>query len=89
MNISREEQLKLLSNMKDEEIDFSDIPETDAEFWADAKIDYPNQQVKVILNIDQAILDFFKQQTKGEEYQVLINNVLKQYTLKAQRKINS
>lgn len=27
--------------MKDEDIDFSDISETDAEFWADAKIDYP------------------------------------------------
>ncbi|MGI0481024.1 hypothetical protein ACN4EE_09550 [Geminocystis sp. CENA526] len=44
MNISRKEQIKLLSNMKDEDIDFSDIPETDAEFWADAKIDYPNKK---------------------------------------------
>lgn len=50
MNISREEQLKLLSKMKDEDIDFSDIPETDAEFWADAKIDYPNQNGIVLIN---------------------------------------
>ncbi|WP_308255635.1 hypothetical protein [Geminocystis sp. GBBB08] len=40
MNISREEQLKLLSNIKDEDIDFSEIPETDAEFLTDAKVEF-------------------------------------------------
>lgn len=65
MNISREGQLKLLSKMKDEDIDFSDIPETDPEFWANAKIDYP-----VIHNI----ADEINLNIKIDKNEVLRNN---------------
>ncbi len=86
MNISREAQIKMLANLQDEDIDYSDIPETDAQFWADAKIEYPPKKVQVTLSIDEAVLNFFKQETKGEEYQALINGVLADYAFKIQEK---
>ena len=38
MTMSREEQLKRLGQMKDSDIDYSDLPATDAEFWQEATV---------------------------------------------------
>lgn len=49
MKLSKEslERLEKLTNMKDEDIDLSDIPETDKEFWKDAKLIHPqNHETK-------------------------------------------
>lgn len=62
---------------KDREIDFSDIPETDAGFWADAEIRMPANKKGVYLRIDPEVLDWFKKQGKG--YQTRINAVLRRY----------
>ncbi|MFM7909260.1 MAG: hypothetical protein ACKPA9_30180, partial [Microcystis sp.] len=35
----REEQLKILGQMKDSDIDYSDIAATDAEFWQEATVE--------------------------------------------------
>jgi len=39
MSMSREEQLKILGQMKDSDIDYSDVPATDAEFWQEATVE--------------------------------------------------
>jgi uncharacterized protein (DUF4415 family) len=85
MNISKEEQIKMLANLKDEDIDYSDIPQTSEEFWKDAVIDFPTKKVQVTLNLDETVIEFFKQETRGEEYQTKINDVLANYMAKVKQ----
>ncbi len=78
MAISREEQLRILGRMKDSDIDYTDAPPTNADFWQDATINIPPVKVPVTLRIDPNILAWYKQQfPRG--YQTLINNVLQKY----------
>ena len=46
--------------IRDEDIDYSDIPELDAEFWAKAKIEAPSQKSFVTMRVDKDIVAFFK-----------------------------
>ncbi len=63
--------------MQDNEIDFSDIPETAESFWADANVVLPKEKTAISIRLDNDILDFFKKQGKG--YQTKINAVLRSY----------
>ena len=47
MAISREEQLKILGLMQDSEIDYTDIPATNAEFWQESTLNVPPAKVSV------------------------------------------
>jgi len=76
MSISRKRLIDL-SKIKDSEIDYSDIPELDDEFWKNAKLMPPLIKKPVSLRIDHDVLEWFKKQGKG--YQTLINSVLKSY----------
>ncbi len=38
------EQIERLKNLKDEDIDTSDIPELGEEFWKNAKVVFPGQK---------------------------------------------
>ena len=78
MTISREEQLKILGLMKDSEIDYTDAPATDEEFWQDATVNIPPVKVPVTLRIEPDLLDWYKQQVP-RGYQTLINHVLRKY----------
>ena len=69
--------IKRLENMKDSEIDYSDIPETDEAFWADAEVVMPKNKVHVSIRLDSDIVDWFKKRGRG--YQSRINAVLKSY----------
>ncbi len=60
-----------------EKIDFSDIPETNLDFWADAKVKMPVGKTAISIRVDDDILKFFKKQGKG--YQAKINAVLRSY----------
>jgi len=78
MAISREEQLKILGRMKDSDIDYTDAPATNADFWEDATVNIPPVKVPVTLRLDPNVLAWYKQQVlRG--YQTLINNVLQKY----------
>lgn len=79
MSMSREEQLKILGQMKDSDIDYSDIPATDAEFWQEATVNSP-LKVPVTLQLDPSVVAWYKQQSP-QKYQTLINAVLKKYML--------
>ncbi len=80
MAISREEQLKILGLMQDSEIDYTDAPATNAEFWQDSTLNIPPVKVPVTLRIDPAVLAWYKQQVP-RGYQTLINTVLTKYMI--------
>ena len=69
--------VKRLRNMKDEEIDYSDIPELDEAFFEKAVIVLPQPKASVSIRLDQEVLDWFKSQGKG--YQTRINALLRAY----------
>ncbi len=62
--------------MRDEEIDFSDIPKQGADFFANAIL-WPGPKQQITLRIDPDVLNFFKKQGRG--YQSTINAVLRKY----------
>jgi uncharacterized protein (DUF4415 family) len=63
--------------MKDEDIDLSDIPEMNDEFFRNAALMMPEPKASVTLRVDREVLDWFKSRGKG--YQTRMNAVLKAY----------
>jgi uncharacterized protein (DUF4415 family) len=77
MTIS-DKRKKAIEAIKDKDIDYSDIPETDADFWANAELIEPDRTQHVTLRIKQSVLDHFKADGK-KGYQTRINAVLESY----------
>ena len=72
-----EEQLEALATMKDEDIDFSDIPEIrDFAGFERGKFFRPIKK-PVTLRLDADVLEWFKR--KHPKYQSAINTALRQY----------
>ncbi len=73
--------IKKLEEMKDEDIDFSDIPPLTPEMFANAVVRKNLKPVKpkkqITLRIDNDVIEFFKSQGKG--YQTRINQLLRAY----------
>ena len=65
-----------LDAMKDEDIDLSDIPELDDEFFENAELRLPEKK-SVTIRLDADVLEWFKKQGKG--YQTRINKLLRAY----------
>jgi uncharacterized protein (DUF4415 family) len=68
------ERLKALG---DDEIDFSDIPPLEKDFFANAELRLPEAKQTVTIRLDADVLDWFKSQGKG--YQTRMNAVLRMY----------
>lgn len=51
---------KELAEVKDEDIDTSDIPELDESFWANAKLSPPRTKPNVSLRVPPEVVEFFK-----------------------------
>jgi uncharacterized protein (DUF4415 family) len=66
-----------LATQPDAQIDTSDIPELDKEFFRHAKLRMPKGKQMVSLRLDSDILDWFRRQGRG--YQTKINAVLRAY----------
>ena len=66
-----------VTKMKDEAIDYSDIPPLRDDFFKEAQIRWPEKKKQVTLRIDPDVIDFFK--THGKGYQSMINAVLRKY----------
>ena len=68
-----------LADLDDKEIDFSDLPETDAAFWAKAKVVIPEDRnvTQVTAKFDRDVVDWFRKQGRG--YQARMNAVLRSY----------
>jgi uncharacterized protein (DUF4415 family) len=76
LSISKE-RLAQLKAMKDEDIDYSDIPELDDAFWQNAEVRLPETKTGVYIRLDGDVLDWLKSQGKG--YQTRINAILRAY----------
>jgi uncharacterized protein (DUF4415 family) len=76
MSISKK-RLAEIKKIKDEKIDYSDIPETDEKFWAKAEMKMPETKKGVYLRVDPEVLTWFQKAGKG--YQTRINAVLRSY----------
>ena len=68
--------------MTDEELDYSDNPPLDEDFFSEA-ITWRGNKQQITLRLDQDVLDFYRKQGKG--YQTMINSVLRKY-MEAQKK---
>lgn len=72
-------EIEALQALKDEEIDYSDIPETDEAFWKGAKLVAPAKK-QVSMRLDTDVIDWLKSvQPKG--YQTLANAILRKEML--------
>jgi len=69
--------LEKLKKLPDKDIDYSDIAETDNNFWADADIVMPKKKQPISLRVDTDVVDWFKKQ--GKQYQSRMNAVLRSY----------
>ena len=69
--------LKKLDAMKDEDIDYSGIPELTEDFFRLAKILRPSEKRVVTMRLDEEVLDWFKAQ--GDGYQSHINAILRSF----------
>ena len=69
--------LKRVDKMTDADIDYSDIPPLDEQFFKKTVITLPQKKDSITLRIDHDVLEYFKHQGKG--YQTLINAILKVY----------
>ena len=68
---------KRVDAIKDDSIDYSDIPELDDAFFKNAKLELPHKKDSVTLRLDHEIIEWFKKRGKG--YQTKINAVLRAY----------
>jgi uncharacterized protein (DUF4415 family) len=66
-----------LSTMDEKEIDLSDNPELDTNFFAHATLRMPEPKKAVSLRLDPDVLEWYK--TKGPGYQTRINAILRIY----------
>src|SRR3989339_1320844 len=66
-----------LRSMKDDEIDFSDIPKIDPAVFKKMVIRMPQRKELVSIRIDPDVLGWFRKQ--GHRYQTRINAVLRSY----------
>lgn len=66
---------KKIDAMKDKDIDLSDIPELDDDFFKNATLVLPKPKAVVTLRVDADVLEWFRAQGKG--YQTLMNAILK------------
>lgn len=74
---------KTLENMKDEDIDLSEIPEVTAEQMARATLriggkPVSRRKVRVNIYLDAEVVAYFKAQAGGRGYQTLVNEALKE-----------
>ena len=74
MSISKE-RLREIEAIKDEDIDYSDIPEADQDFWRRAELQMPRPKRGVYIRLDVDVLDWLKSNGKG--YQTRMNAMLR------------
>ncbi len=74
MSISKK-RLREIEAIKDEDIDYSDIPEADEDFWRRAELQMPQPKKAVYVRLDADVLEWLK--SKGKGYQTRMNAMLR------------
>ena len=72
-----------IAAVKDQDVDFSEIPELDDDFWRNAELVEPDRTEQITLRVKRSVLAYFRASGKG--YQSRMNRVLESY-VRAQRK---
>lgn len=72
-----EQRRKEIASIRDEDIDFSDIPELDEEWFKKAVLVQPDNKTQLTLRLDPDIVLWFRAQGRG--YQTRMNAVLRAY----------
>jgi len=82
------EQLAALASLPDDQIDFSDIPETTEEQWKFAQRPGLYKPIKqpVTMRLDADVVAWFKEHAGGQPYQTEINRVLRQHVFEATKR---
>ena len=79
-DMSLEERERQLLEMSDEDIDYSDIPSLDDDFFKNAKLVEKKPRTEAIsIRIDTEVLNWFRSHANKKGYQTLINDVLRTY----------
>ncbi len=73
-----------IAAIQDKDIDLSDIPELDDDFWQEAEVKFPDLTEQVTLRVKGSVLAHFKASGKG--YQTRINQVLEGYVQESKRR---
>ena len=68
---------KRVESMMDEEIDTSDIPPLDDDFFFHAELRLPEPKQPITIRLDADVIEWFKAQGKG--YQTRMNAILRRY----------
>lgn len=84
MGISKK-RIKEIKSIRDDDIDYTDIPELDEKFFANAEVNLPKAKKVISLRVDNDVLQWFK--SCGAGYQTRMNAVLKTF-MQAQKKKN-
>jgi uncharacterized protein (DUF4415 family) len=66
-----------VDSLSDRDIDYSDTPELDKDFFKSATLVLPEPKTTVTIRLDQRVLEWFK--AKGPGYQTRINALLRAY----------
>ena len=86
----QKKRLEALDNLRDEDIDFSDIPRLTEDFWKNGiRNPYYAKALKeqLTIRLDADILDWFKRHAKdGKGYQTDINKALRAYVVAQERR---
>ena len=69
--------LQRVDALRDEDIDYSDIPELDTDFFRQARVVVPPGKQQLTIRLDTDVLAWLKAQGKG--YQSRINAILRAY----------
>ena len=71
--------IEALKALEDKDIDFSDQPELDESFWANAHVVMPEDRdlTQVTAKFDRDVIEWFRKQGRG--YQARMNAVLRSY----------
>ena len=77
--------LKRLRQMRDADIDDSDIPKLDKSFWKNAKLTMPEPKDRLTIRVDRDVVEWLKR--AGSGYQTRINAILRSY-MKAQSEVS-
>ena len=81
--LTKEQEAKLAAQT-DETIDYSDIPELDADFWDNAQPVIPDLTEPITLRVKRSVLKHFQADGK-KGYQSRINAVLESYVQARQK----
>ena len=69
--------LARIDRLRDEDIDYSDIPELEDEFFEQPLVRWPPKKETITIRVDSDVLGWFKRHGRG--YQTRINQVLRRY----------